>query len=311
MKPFQIPFIFFALFLLIACGGAHTVEQKTPDFVSKANRNLSKGNLKYRQGCYKGAMEYFFRAHEIYTASDDQRGVAMSLNNIGTAYRAIGDFQAAIRFFDQALTIYHDIEDNREVLQVLSNQSAALIDANRLEEGGHALRRAENLARKHNLLLTSLLINRGVLYLRQGDYASAEKTLADAAVQADQSRPLEFAAMNFALGNLMLQTGRFEKALYYYHHALSSDRRASFYKGMADDLAAIGETYQKQGDFKKALSYFSRGIKIYALLENKAKVSELLAKLEAASQKSEMDIALTRHFVDSWLAGDVLESPCD
>lgn len=311
MKPFQTSFVFLALFLLFACGGAHKVEQQTTDFASKGNRALSKGNSKYRQGCYKGALEYFFRAHEIFAASDDPHGVAMSLNNIGTVYRALGDFQTAMRFFDQALTVYHDLADNREILQVLSNQSAALIGANRLEEGERALQRAENLARKHNLLLTPLFINRGILFLRKKDYASAEKILADAVAQTDESRPLEFAAVNFALGNLMSQTGRLEKALDHYHHALSFDRRAGFHKGVADDLAAIGETYQKRGEFRKALSYFSRGIKIYALLENEAKVNELLAKLEAASEKTESDITLTRHFIDSWLAGDVLESPCD
>ena len=73
-----------------------------PVHLSAGAEQIKKGNNLYQKGCYKGALEHFFRAHELYAVSDQQSGIAMSMNNIGSVYRALGDASGALVFFEEA-----------------------------------------------------------------------------------------------------------------------------------------------------------------------------------------------------------------
>jgi len=64
------------------------------------------------------------------------------------------------------------------------------------------------------------------------------------------------------------------------------------------------------GKNEPAADFFKRSIKIYALIENGKKVEDILEKLENISKTSEIDIRVTLHFVNRWIEGENLESPC-
>ena len=297
-------------FLLFACAGA-AVGKKTSTSVLRGMKEINKGTDRYQQGCYRQALAHFFRAHEILAAADQQPGVAMSMNNIGTVYRAMGDFKSALLFFEESYRIYTDIEAHPGALQALSNQAAALIDGGQLEAADQLLSRAETRAVKFAQPFGSILINRGVLLIKKGEYRQAEDILERALENTNSPNLSEQANANFALGNLMVKTGRPEKALAYYQDSLSADRAVGFHKGMADSLAALGGVYLSLSQYEPAVKYLKRGIKIYALLGDKEKVNDTMGNLAAAARQSGIDISVTRHFVERWLEGKALVSPCD
>ena len=120
--------------LLLACAATPRIVSQTPPAVATAMKEIRKGNDRYRKGCYPQALEHFLRAHELLAANDYQFGVAMSLNNIGTVYRATGDADSAALFFETAGRIYAELDDVPGYLQAQSNMAAARIDQNRFED---------------------------------------------------------------------------------------------------------------------------------------------------------------------------------
>jgi tetratricopeptide (TPR) repeat protein len=108
----------------------------------------------------------------------------------------------------------------------------------------------------------------------------------------------------------MLETQRYEKAIAFFKSALTADRLSGFYKGVADDLAAIGSVYLLQKNDELALNFYKRSVKIYALIGDQKKVHSIMEKLEKISENTGLSIIVTKHFVIRWLEGEAFESPC-
>ncbi len=310
MKRFFIIFFLFLTVFLNACAGGNSTK-KMSEHTTAGMKEMTKGIAQYIQGCYPGSQESFLKAYELFSASDQLSGVAMSLNNMGNVYRITGDTDSALLFFDESFTIYSDINDYKGVVQALSNKAAALIDANRLEEAMTVIRTAENISQKNKMVFSPLLNNKGILFIKKKEYGHAEEILQNALAKADPENLLEFATVNFSLGNLMLETQRYETAIDFFDTALKADRRSGFYKGIADDLSATGLAYSLLKNNDLAVTFYKRSIKIYALIGDQEKVHEIMEQLEKDSIKTGINIGVTKRFVNEWLGGKALKSPCE
>ncbi|MBU4462573.1 MAG: tetratricopeptide repeat protein [Desulfobacteraceae bacterium] len=309
MKRFNTFVIFIAVLFFFGCAGGNAVKKK-PDHIISGMKEIKKGTTWYQKGCYKRSLEYFFRAHELFAASDQLDGVAMTMNNIGNIYRIMEEIDRSLLFFEESISIYQDIKDYSGLVQSLSNKAAVLIDSDRLEEAAGVLKLAEDIAQKNSIPTNHILNKWGILFIRQNEYSRAEKILNSALANTDPADHSEYATVNFALGTLMRETGRYEKAVYFFKAALDNDRLSGFHKGIADDLSAIGDINFSQGKYEPAVNYFKRSIKIYALIENRNKVSEIMDRLVKAAEKAGLDISITEHFVKNWLEGKAFENPC-
>jgi tetratricopeptide (TPR) repeat protein len=310
MKPFNAFFILLFALFCFACAGRNSAK-KMPEHITAGTKEMARGIARYNKGCYKDSLEYFFKAHELFVASDQLSGVAMCLNNIGNVYRITGDFDSSLLFFDEAFAIYSDMGDPLGGVQVLSNKVAALIDADRLEQAEKVLNIAEEMAKKNRILFAPLLTNKGIILIKKTEYRRAEELMQTALSNTDPENPLEFATVNFALGRLMFETQRYEKAIDFFKTALKADRLSGFNKSIADDLAAIGSACLKLGKDELAVNFLKRSVEIYALMGNHKKVQNIMEKLEKVSEKTGIDLSITKHFVNRWLEGKALESPCE
>lgn len=307
-RTFKILALFISI-VFIACAGGNSVKQK-PQQSSTGMKATAKGIARYNKGCYQQALDYFFSAHEWFSALDQVSGVAMSLNNIGNVYRITGDRESAVLFFEKSFDIYADLNDHQGMVQVLSNKAAAQIDGEFFEAAARTLAAAEEIARQKHIFYIPLLSNRGVLLTKTKDYAQAEKVLKAALAETDPANASAFATVNFAMGKLMFDSQRYEKAVDYLETALTADRSAEFYKGIADDLAAIGSAYFNLRKNEIGVDFLERSIKVYALIGNVKKVETILSRLENISKTNGYDISVTLHFVNRWMEGDRLESLC-
>lgn len=310
MKRMIFIWILFLTSFFLACGSSNSAK-KIPEPLTTGIHEITKGITQYKKGCYKDALPYFFKAHELFTATDHQRGVAMSYNNIGNVYRASGDNKSAVLFFKESFLIYENIGDAKGVVQVLSNKAATLIDDGMLEDATKTLNAAKDIAKKNKILFGPLLNTEGILFIKKKEYTSAEKVLQTALTMVDPENFSEFATVNFTLGNLMLETQRYEQAISFFETALKADRLSGFSKGIADDLAAIGSTLLLQKKNNLAVNFLKRSLKIYALLGNQKKVHHIMQQLENISEGTGVDLGLTKHFVNRWLEGKSFEKPCD
>ncbi|MDL1966963.1 MAG: tetratricopeptide repeat protein [Deltaproteobacteria bacterium] len=295
--------------MLFACTGNNVV--KKSDKIIPGIKEIKKGTHLYKKGCYKRSLEHFLRAHELFVFYDNLSGVALSMNNIGNVYRTTGCPSSATQFFDESCRIFLYINDIEGAVQAISNKTAALIEDGRLEEASNALSCAKRIAENNKKLSVTLLKNQGILLVRKKEFKRAEDILKKACKKVETSNILEKAAINFALGNLMVETKRSDKAVEYFKKALSADQSSGFIKGIADDLAAIGTVYYNQDKYKPAVNFFNRSIKIYALMGNDKKVHKIMDFLIKSSEKANINISITKNFVKRWLEGKSLKGFCN
>jgi protein O-GlcNAc transferase len=310
MKPCNAFFIPLLALFCFSCAGANSAKIM-PEHITAGTEEMARGITSYNKGCYKDALEYFLRAHELFVAADQLSGVAMSLNNMGNVYRVTGDIDSALLFFDESLEIYSNIGDPLGGVQVLSNKAAALIDVGRLEKAENVLNTAEEMAKKNRISFGPLLSNRGILLIKKAQYKRAEELMQTVLADTDPENLSEFATVNFALGNLMFETQRYGKAMDFFKTALEADRLSGLNKSIADDLDAMGTACLKLGKDELAGNYFKRSVEIYALMGNHKNVQNIMEKLEKVSEKTGMDLSITKHFVNRWLEGKSLGTPCE
>ena len=297
------------VFAVISCAGGNATV-KEPDPLEPARKELHKGIAWYQKGCYHNALPHLLRAHEQFTAYDHLPGIAMSLNNIGNVYGKLGDPESAILFFESSQTIYRDLDDIAGAVQALSNKAAVLIKIGKLDDAEATLEAAQKLLYTTGGTNPVLLNNWGVLLTRKKAYVEAEDMLMAALKASDPNYYPQAASIHFSLGHLMSTTGRYDEGLEHFRKALDNDHRSGFHQGIADDLAAIGTLYQREGEHTAATAHFQRSIKIYALLGNEERALAIMEMLEKSAREAHVDIAVTRHFISQWARGEILESPC-
>lgn len=299
--------LIFVLFLA-SCGG--TKEVIVPDHISAGSVQTDKGMPFYERGCYARALDHFYRANELYTAIGDSRGMAMSANNIGVVYRAMGEAAAAIPFFEDALRMYRSSGNQEDVRQTLSNLTAAQVDTGDYGSAGKNIDEALKIRIGRKPFVPAMTV-KGILLAKQGDVKGAEAMFKEALDNIDRRNPAGAAAANYAMGELLLGTARYKEAVPYFEKALESDRKAGFYKGIADDLTALGRCSAGISDDAAAVNYWQQSVRIYALLGMEEKVRATMAVLEEVAKRSNINIDLTRTLADRWLKGDMTDNICE
>lgn len=91
--------------------------------------NLNKAGAAYsrlargqrRLGKYDNAMEHLRRAHELFERSRDDRGIASTLDDMGSVHWLRGAYGQALDFHRQALTIRRALGDRRSIALSLAN----------------------------------------------------------------------------------------------------------------------------------------------------------------------------------------------
>jgi len=294
--------------MAVSCAGGP--KQIVPSHLSTGMGQIKKGNEWYQRGCYGRSLEHYMQANERFSLSDQQDGIAMSLNNIGNVYRILEDYASAVLFFDEAYRIYSSLGDAEGIVRLLTNKASAHLAQGEVAEAEATLDRAEASMKQTGLAYPPLDRNRAILFTRKGNYGKAEAILDELLPTIDPENRIEVAATHVALANVFTKTDRPSAAAGHLKAALSADQWAGFYKGIADDLAALGSVHQGMGNHRSAADYYQRGLKIYALIRNDQRAMEMLDRLAEIDAVVSLDLSLTKLFVERWLAGKA-DNPCD
>nr|HID58563.1 tetratricopeptide repeat protein [Desulfobacterales bacterium] len=312
MKKLAVIILFCATLVpIISCATGKPVVDTASTRIP-GDKEMMLGVKWYQKGCYRRSLEYFFKAYELYSSIDALEGVAKCLNNIGITYRAMGNYDRALLFLDEAYSQYVDINDMKGTLMALSNKAGVLIDKGELDSADRVLNQAMGIKSKlhENTLYIPLLNNKGVLLTKRKEFHKAEEILRICIREADRSDNLLMASVNFAMGNLMFESKRFNEALGFFNNALYYDRKASFFKGIAEDLFFLGMTCVKLNNDSEAIKFWKRCIKIYALIGNPKRVYETMRLLKGLAKENKINIEVIEIFVERWEEGRLFENLC-
>lgn len=295
---------------LFSCG-AKAVKIDTPKAYPKAVLTMNRGVKWYDKGCYEKSIQFFWDAHEQFSALDLPDGVAASFHNIGNADRHLGEIDNAVLFLNYANDIYEQIESHNRQTKVLADMAATYMAADNLTAARDWIEKAERLARRWKINDFSLSLTKGVWLTRKKKFDQAREVLLSTVDRINHDDLIALGTLNAALGHLEMTAGNIETALSYFEIALEADRQSGFYRGMADNLFELGRIYHRKEKPQKSLFYLQRSIKIYALLGLKDRTDQVLPLIESQAQLIGADVALTLNLVKRWLNKEVHHLLCE
>ncbi len=306
LKKYWIP-LFFSIFF-ISCFPFQ--QKESQDAASAGMKEIKKGSAWYNRGCYYRSLNSFIKANELFSGEDAAAGVAMSLNNMGNSYRAVGNFNKAEAFLKEAYQTYSDIKDYKGMLQVLSNTASLLIENGKKPEALKIIKSADKISEDNSIIFTPLLNIKAAVMIKEKQYNKAEQMLNIALQQAEESAS-EYAAANFLLAEIMIKKKEYNSALQSLDTALAIDKANGFYKGMAEDLEKIAKVKSAIGKKKEAVFFLKRSVKIYALIGKEKKCLKLISLIESLAKETGTDTTITKHLIDKWLKKEMIENSCE
>ncbi len=138
---------------------------------------LNSGWINVAQGDVADALADYTRAHDIFQALGEVRSQSKALQSIGSLYRGGNDFRNALKYFDQALALYH--ADPLLALTLYNNRASALKSLERYPEAEAQFAKALTLTEqmKSPMLRVLVLGNIAETRLSTRDVAGAQRAI--------------------------------------------------------------------------------------------------------------------------------------
>jgi signal transduction histidine kinase/CheY-like chemotaxis protein len=168
-------------------GALQLVQRYSPDSKLEGDVLVSLGSIQGDTGNVVSALRQFQQAHSIFVKLKDARNRSIALICIASLYSDAQDYQAALKYFDQALAAYDG--DPGLIVSIQNNRAAVLRNTERYIEAEQGFRAALAIARtmRSPVLETQILRNIARSQLKRNDLTGADQTIADAQVAAQRA----------------------------------------------------------------------------------------------------------------------------
>lgn len=243
------------------------------------------------QGLYDSGLLLNLKAIELARRKGDSIEVGKALFNVGTSYRQKGNFEQAVRYYEQGKVIFNnhkneDIEaQGADILQLL------YYSLHQYKRGIESGTTAVNLSRKLNnkSVLGMALTNLGVNYSAAEKYDSALVCFEEALLIARQTNDQSMEHSNYLnIANIFLQKGDYKKTKPYYDKALLLAEKLSTSEGVVISKKGLALYHLSQKQNTLAEKYAREALEVTYrsdLRVQRAKIFGLLSDIALASQK--------------------------
>ena len=199
----------------------------------EALRLLQLGIQQVNQGQFQEALKAFQEALAIFKQIGDTAREETTLNNIGEAYHNLGQYKKALDYYQQALAIGKKIKDTPG-------------------EG-------------------TTLNNIGAVYRNLGQYTKALDYYQQALVIVKKIGNTAGQGITLNnIGGVYRNLAQYTKALDYYQQALAIRKKIGNKRGEGTTLNNIGAVYDDLGQYTKALGYYLQALEIFTQIGNTA-----------------------------------------
>ncbi len=234
------------------------------------------GILQFKMENYNQALRFFNKAIDL----NIDKKTASILNNLGCTYRALNKLDLSLEYLKKAL-LQADIEEKKDTrIPILDELGLIYGELGQFEEGiknlHQALDECTGFHIRHKLMINIHLCD---LYLKTGDFTSAEKALTLAREYLSDSNSISNRRIYLLLSELSSQKGENDKALEFYkkYHVLSGKVKST----ELDEKIWQMETEQLQKLNSRITTISEMGKRLTAKLENSEVIETLLKSLDS------------------------------
>ncbi len=202
------------------------LEQRPNDFKARNQRgiiNNLRGNLEEAKKDFKTVLKHAIESNNQYLQ-------ASAHEHLGCIYKTQGRLAVAVNHYDNALSLYHSLNDNNGIAETLNHL-------------GHIHRTQGNIEKALNSYDTSLSF-----YRKESNQMGAADSLSN-------------------IGVIFQIHGEWDNAIGVYNEALQNCEEIDFPLGVAKQCSNLGILYQKRGDLKTAETFTCRALKIHEELD--------------------------------------------
>jgi len=287
------------------------IAQTTDAREAEADRLWQQGNQQFQTRQFPAALNSWQQALQIYRALNNREGEGGVLNNLGGAYRYLGNYAKAIEYMQQSLVIAREIKDRDGEWAALGNLGIAYKSLGNygkaIEYGQQSLTIAREI--KNRLGEGTALGNLGIAYKSLGNYAKAiEYTQQSLAIAREiKDRDGEGTALGH-LGGAYLYLGNYAKAIEYTQQKLAIAREIKDGQGEGGALRNLGVIYRSLGNYAKAIEYAQQSLAIAreikdrqeegGVLRNLAVIYHSLGNYAKAIEYAQQSLAIAREIKD-------------
>jgi CHAT domain-containing protein/lipopolysaccharide biosynthesis regulator YciM len=221
------------------------VAQTPANRKAEADQLLEQGNQQFDKSQFQAAMKSYQQALTIYREIGERSGESISLNNLGNAYYSLGQYQKAIEFHQQSLTITRKIGDRQQEARSLGGLGNA--------------------------------------YFFLGQYRQAiafhQQSLAIAREIGDSQGE---AYSLGSLGNAYRNLGQYRQAIEFHQQSLAIARKIGDRSEEALAVQNLGTTYFFLGQYQRAIEFYEHSLVIAQNIGDRLRKAESLGGLGLA-----------------------------
>ncbi|SNS72253.1 Signal transduction histidine kinase [Ekhidna lutea] len=220
----------------------------------------------------------------IASSNNYEVGLAASFNIIGLSRLSVSDHQSSLENFLEALKIYENLEDQKNIANMLSNIGVVYyyLDDHNSSLEYHKKAYEIRMTLSDSKSLAKSLNNLGIAYVNLGDYDDALNYYQ--AAKEIKSELKDTTGLSNTLNNIgrvyMLKED-YEPALDYFEQSLRMDSTLGNSFGVATSLLNIGDIQLKKKRFKQAKSTLRQAI---GLAESQSALQIQMLAYEKLSQ---------------------------
>lgn len=277
---------------------ANKALEKLPAPALKALALVLKGRHLESQGKCREAIVVETQSAEIYESLHDKKGQAIAEACLGSAYLYLSEAQTAKQHNEKSLTLYEQIGDKNgitaplmglgNIMNFMGDYAAAITFFDRIIQIEGANQNLKTLART--------LSNKAISYNSMGEYNKSIECV-QKALRINESIGNNYSIIFncSAMGTAYLQLKEYPNAIKYFSKGIALAETLGNKKLEAEMLSTLGIVYTAISENEKAISYFKKAIEIQTVLDDKGSVANNLTNLAAAykTQKAYYDAYLS------------------
>ncbi|HAX89330.1 MAG TPA: hypothetical protein DCY91_24520 [Cyanobacteria bacterium UBA11370] len=230
-----------------------------------AENLVQQGRALYEAEQFNDAVRILQQAAAAFTASGDERRLAMTLSNLSLAYQQLGLWTEAEQAIAQSLNLLQNLDNSKErseiLAQTLDVQGRLQLARGQAESALKTWQQAADIYIKigDQTPLTRNRINQAQALQGLGLYRLAQKTLTEVK-QTLQSQPDSFlkSLSLCRLGNVLRVVGNLEESRQVLEQSLAVARALDSNQAIGEALLGLGNTARAQQDNQAALNFYQQ-----------------------------------------------------